>query len=88
VREEAFVLNSGRLKTFNSSAGVSWSFCENCGTSIKYANDRHLPHIDFHLATLRPGIFINPKFHVQVKEKLPWVTISDNLPQFQRWRRD
>jgi len=88
VHEDAFELLKGRLKTFSSSDGITWSSCESCGTSIKYVNVKSSPEIDFHVATLQPDAAIKPVFHVQVKEKLPWIVISDDLPQFQRWRRD
>lgn len=87
VQSDVFTLHQGTLKTFSSSDGVFWSFCEECGTSIKYVNVETEPEVDFFLATLEAGADVEPAFHVQVKEKLPWVNIADDLPQYQRWRR-
>jgi len=88
VHKDAFTLLKGKLNAYNSSEGITWSSCDNCGTSIKYVNFKSRPDIDFHVATLQSDVAIQPKFHVQVKEKLPWIVIADGLPQYQRWRRD
>lgn len=87
VDSNAFTLKQGALQDFSSSEGVVWSFCENCGTSIKYTNVATEAEVDFFLATLEAEADVAPAFHVQVKEKLPWINIADDLPQYPRWRR-
>ncbi len=89
VLESNFELIKGELKSFTSNPGVDWMFCERCGTSIKYENAESKPYIDFFLATLlEPVGDVEPKYHIQVEEKLSWVQITDNLPQYRRWRHD
>ena len=88
VYGNSFELLQGTLNEFNSSSGVSWFFCGNCGTGIKYQNTESTPDVDFLLATLEAPDLISPKYHIQLKEKLPWIEIGDELPKFDRWRND
>jgi len=86
VHSNSFQLVRGRLKAYNSSNNVVWYFCEKCGTGIKYENSESIPDIDFLLATLEVERCPAPTYHVQVREKLPWVQLNDKLPQYLRWR--
>jgi len=86
VDERGFQLTSGTLKTYNSSTAVTWYFCEKCGSGIKYRNTESKPEIDFLLAKLTNVYSPMPSYHIQVQEKLPWITIDDRLPQYLRWR--
>ena len=85
VPADSFELLSGTLSEYNSSDEVIWSFCQSCGTSIKYQNLESAPDIDFMLATLKSPGDVTPKYHIQTKEKLPWVNINDDLPKYERW---
>lgn len=88
VHGDSFELLQGRLKEFNSSPEITWYFCNTCGTGIKYQDIDSAPDIDFLLSTLESPDKIEPKYHVQLKEKLAWVKIGDELPKFDRWRND
>ena len=85
VHEKAFRLTAGSLKTYKSSNAVTWYFCENCGTGIKYRSVESHPDIDFLLATITNGKCPVPAYHVQVQEKLPWVVLNDGIPHYPRW---
>ena len=86
VHHESLQLLSGELKDFNSSAAVTWSFCETCGTAVRYRSDESFPSIDFMLCTLKDPSVIKPAYHVQMQEKLEWLKIDDGLPAFEKWR--
>ena len=86
VQENNFHLTQGVLKSYCSSEGILWFFCAECGTSIKYESHDSKPDIDFLLATLQSSEEIKPAYHIQVAEKLPWLEIADDLPQYARWR--
>lgn len=85
VHADSFELLSGTLNEYYSSDGVIWSFCQSCGTGIKYQDLGSDPDIDFMLATLVSPGDVKPKYHIQTKEKLPWINIDDGLPRFERW---
>jgi len=86
AKAKSFDLLSGALSDFNSSNKVVWFFCGSCGTTIKYQNTDTVSEIDFMLATLEAPEKIAPQYHIQIREKLAWVELSDNLPKFERWR--
>ncbi len=85
VVQEDFEMLTGELTKFNSSPGVTWLFCKACGTCIYYLNEKMVGEVDFLISTLAEPGGVSPAYHVQVAEKLPWVTISDGLPAYERW---
>jgi hypothetical protein len=86
VKQEDFEVVTGELTRFNSSPGVTWLFCKTCGTCIYYLNEKMAGDVDFLISTLSEPGAVAPSYHVQTAEKLPWVTIGDELPQYPRWR--
>ena len=72
----------GTLSEYRSSPRVLRGFCANCGTSLTYRSEARPAEIDVTLATLDAAAQFAPQMHVWVGEKLPWLTISDGLPQF------
>lgn len=79
---ESFRLTRGRLAEYRSSPPVVRGFCAACGTSLTYRHEGHPAELDVALATLDEPARFAPRMHVWVSEKLPWVTISDGLPQY------
>jgi hypothetical protein len=78
---ERFRIVQGTLTEYRSSAAVLRGFCAACGGALTYRHESRGTEIDVTLATLdEPGI-LAPRMHVWVADKLPWVTISDGLPQ-------
>jgi hypothetical protein len=73
---------SGALSEYRSSPRALRGFCAVCGTSLTYRNELRPAEIDVTLATLDDAALFAPQMHVWVAEKLPWVAISDGLPQF------
>lgn len=74
----------GALKEHASSAGVVRGHCADCGTSISYRTERRQQHIDLTMASLDDPAAFKPVSHVWVEDKLPWVVICDDLPQYQK----
>ena len=80
----AFTVTRGSLLEFRSSPPVLRGFCPQCGTSLTYRHERRAGEIDVTLASLDDPGALAPQMHVWVAEKLPWVSIGDGLPQFER----
>ena len=70
-----------------SSQHVLRSFCGACGTAIGYRNDARPHELDVTLASLDDAKGLAPECHIWVSHKLPWVALTDGLPQFSEWRR-
>ena len=78
----------GNRKTFESSPGIYWGFCANCGSSLtweaKSMRYEGKSIIEFHIGTFDdPNPYI-PDRHWMEFERLPWFDIADNLPRFER----
>ena len=69
----------------NSSNGVIRTFCKRCGTSLTYEQITE-DSIDIAVTTLDDPDSLTPTCHIWVSDKLPWIHISDGLPQYQEWR--
>jgi hypothetical protein len=79
---DRFRVTRGVLAEHRSSAPVVRGFCATCGSSLTYAHAAHPREIDVTLASLDDAAQFAPQMHVWVADKLPWVSISDGLPQF------
>jgi hypothetical protein len=82
VERERFRVTRGELTEYRSSPPVLRGFCAACGTSLTYRQESRAAEIDVALATLDEPALLAPRAHLWVADKLPWVVISDGLPQF------
>jgi len=84
--EAQFAVTQGTAKAFNSS-GESWRhFCPDCGTGLYFQNAEVLPGlVDIQSATLDDPGALPPQIHVQVAEKVHWMSGVDALPAFERY---
>ncbi len=68
---------------YKSSPGVKRQFCRNCGTSVSFESDRWPGELHLFVTTMNdPGAFI-PDRHTYVGERIPWMHLADDLPQYQ-----
>lgn len=83
---ERFEMKLGELARFHSSPPVTRGFCRRCGTSVTYAHEGRPGELDIAIATFDDPGDIKPEFHIWLDDKLAWVEISDDLPQYAQWR--
>jgi len=72
---------TGETARWRSSERLWRHFCPKCGSRVTLEpldGDR----LGFPLATLDDPCAINPEMHIWVSAKLPWVMLSDGLPQY------
>jgi hypothetical protein len=79
---ERFRVTRGELAEYRSSPAVTRGFCAGCGSSLTYRHDARPAEIDVTLASLDDPSPFAPQMHVWVRDKLPWESIDDALPQF------
>lgn len=77
----------GEPAVYNSSPGVSRSFCALCGTPICYSSSDRPDEIDFYHGTLARPESLSPADmdsgrHVYVGEQIAWFEIFDSLPRY------
>lgn len=80
----AFTVTRGSIAEYRSSPPVTRGFCPKCGTALTYRHEGRGAEIDVTLASLDDPGALAPQMHVWVIDKLPWVSIDDGLPQFER----
>ncbi len=84
--EDSLTLLQGEPQGYKSSATATRSFCPNCGTGLFYSNPDVLPGlVDVQAATLDDPAALPPHIHVQVAERIGWMTGIDALPAFERY---
>jgi hypothetical protein len=83
---EALEVERGSPRSYASSEAVERRFCEACGTSLFYFNERFLPGmVDILTATFDEPESLPPRVHVQVADALPWEAGLEDLPKFARF---
>lgn len=79
---QQFSVTHGTLSEHRSSAHVWRGFCAACGSALTYRSAARPLEIDVTLATLDEPAAIAPRMHLWVAEKLPWIALTDGLPQY------
>jgi hypothetical protein len=79
----AWLSPSENASVYRTPLGAARHFCGRCASPIfNYSLPLKLGAVLTHsLDSLQPS----PWAHVNVESKVPWLTISDELPQFQTW---
>ena len=67
-----------------SAPQVTRGLCSDCGTALTYEHERRAGEIDVTLASFDEPSRFSPQAHIWVEDKLPWISIDDGLPQFQK----
>ncbi|KPL69031.1 aldehyde-activating protein [Erythrobacter sp. SG61-1L] len=86
VKESQLHLLSGELSTYEGKNGALRQFCPLCGTGLFYRNEAVMPGlVDIQSATLDDTARLVPGAHIQCAERLPWMTMLGELPEFERF---
>ena len=78
-----FSVEAGEPARFNSSPGVTRSFCGRCGTPLAYESTRWPGEVHVFVCTLDDPERLTPRAHVHVAERLSWLHLNDGLREFQ-----
>lgn len=91
VAAEDFAVTKGTIRKIEKSSGISRGFCGDCGTTLTYATEGKVEGQDwsadawFAAATLDDPSIADPKAHVFVSHKQPWIKLADGLPKHQEF---
>lgn len=77
-----FTVTKGQLSDYESSAGVTRSFCGNCGSPITYRADAMPTEIHLFLGSIKNPEDFPAQLQVFCGEKLPWLSVDDQIPKF------
>ena len=87
VRQDG-VIWQGPRQTYASSAGVTRSFCQACGTPLSFETTVFPDETHLYAVTLRDPSLYRPTAHIFWSERLPWVHPSDGLPRHPKGLQD
>lgn len=83
---DEFALTAGSPTAYNSSGTAMRHFCPTCGSGIWYTNEAFLPGlVDIQVATLDDPDALKPQAHIQVAERIGWMSDAPSLPEFARY---
>ncbi|MGE0388229.1 MAG: GFA family protein [Gammaproteobacteria bacterium] len=84
--EAALRVTQGEPKVYSSSSHGRRYFCADCGTGLFYRNAEVLPGlVDVQSATNDDPAAVPARIHVQVAERIAWMTHAHELPEHQRY---
>lgn len=78
----ALAVATGAITKFRSSPGVLRGHCAKCGTTLTYEHVARPGEVDVTVASLAEPDGITPRSHIWVEDKVPWLVVNDDLPQF------
>jgi hypothetical protein len=82
-----WVSGKEKLKSYVASNGSVRQFCNNCGSSMTFAESEETTGlIEFSLGTLDSDLDVSPDAHIYTASKANWVDICDGLPQHEKAR--
>ena len=77
-----FVVTKGTLSDYESSPGVIRSFCNKCGSPMTYRSKTMPTEVHLFLGSLENPEAFPAQLQVFCAEKLPWLSIDDQIPKF------
>jgi hypothetical protein len=72
----------GKIATRPSSPTVTRGYCSACGAQMFYENDIWPDEIHLYAASLDDPAMFKPTAHFHYAERVPWLTLQDDLPKF------
>lgn len=75
---------AGKPQDYESSPGIHWLFCGECGSSVGYRRAERADHIDITAGTLDQPDSFPPDVEIWVKEKIGWEMLHPHLPKRER----
>ncbi len=82
--QERVTFEGATPSRYQSSPGVTRSFCPHCGTPLAFEGARWPGEIHLFLATFDTPNALTPRAHVNTIEQLDWIHLADGLPRLPR----
>lgn len=81
MNDFVMVAGSGDIAAYESSPGVTRTFCKRCGSTLQFLSAKWPMSFGLALGTLDDDPGVRPSRHIFVGSKAPWFEITDRLPQ-------
>lgn len=84
VPAQAYSVTRGEPRTYQSSPGVTRTFCCDCGTQLAYRHEARPDEIDITTGSLDAPEAFAPGREVWHEHRLHWAAANEGLPWFPR----
>lgn len=84
-KRNAFRIVSGQPRELQW-AGRIRSFCPQCGTPLTFLSAQDADEIDITVCSFDQPGNVTPSDHTWTEDRLPWIHLSDGLPEFNQNR--
>ncbi|WP_342361129.1 GFA family protein [Terrarubrum flagellatum] len=85
---EAVEWSGEKPAAYNSSPGVTRSFCPRCGSPVSFTGERWPDEVHLFLPSFEEPNSLAPKGHVYCETQLSWIHLDDGLPRFAKTARE
>ena len=82
--EVSFRYTTGCPTIYHSSSWGQREFCRMCGTQVCYRDSESAKYVDVNIGSLDNPVSFHPRCHIFTKDQLPWLSIEDGLPRYER----
>jgi hypothetical protein len=82
VARDALRIVRGEPAGYASNPAVLRQFCSTCGTQLTWRHDGSPDHVDVSTGSLDAPEQVPPLDHTWTSQRLAWLRINDELPQY------
>jgi len=80
-RDFEWLEGASLVRAYNSSPGVTRTFCGRCGSTLQFIKSGDRTHVELALGTLDDDPGVRPALHIWVDSMAAWDAITDELPR-------
>jgi hypothetical protein len=88
IQRAEFTWVRGHAASFASTAKGTRTFCPLCSTPLTFQHADYPAEIDITLCSLDDPTALTPKDHTFVSNRLAWVQLADQLPEYWEVREE
>lgn len=83
-----WISGQNELKSYRADNNSIRKFCNTCGASMMFISvfNEKSGTVEISIATLDRGEPLIPDAHIYTRSKVPWLTLSDDLPKYKAFR--
>ncbi len=78
-----FRVTTGQMSEYESSPGVKRYFCNRCGTPMAFRADKYPTEVHLFLGSLVNPQDFPAQFEVFCADKLPWLSIDNDIKRYE-----
>ena len=86
-RRDNFQFTKGKPREIECAGRVR-GFCATCGSALTFMSQSDADEVDVTVATFDRPEIVTPADHIWTEDRISWIKLADNLPQYARGRTE